>query len=126
MTLKQNPLFATGGTVLHNLGCSEVVLSCLHPCIKEAVEAKDSATRELLDCTHRLNSAATVLLHATHMRLPAAIGNVHTCTELAVSASEDAMQKWHAANAAVVQRLASHSLADLRVFSEFTQFMGGN
>lgn len=102
------------------------MLGCLHPCIKEAVEARDSATRELLDSTHRLNSAATVLLRATHVQLPAAIGNVHTCTELAVAASRHAMQKWHTANATVLQRLASHSTADLRLFSEFTRFMDGN
>ena len=127
VSLQQNPLFAPHSHgLVHALGGTELVLSFLHPCVKEALEAKDAATRELLDTTCRLNAAATVLMHATNMHLPAAIGNAHTCTELAVLASQDALKHWCAANATVMQRLLHHpplSGAEFQLFKDFVEFM---
>lgn len=127
VSLQQNPLFAPEGhDLLRDLGCAELVTSCLHPCVREALDAKDAATRELFDTTCRLNAAATVLLHATNMHLPAAIGNAHVCTELAIASSQDALKHWCAANATVMHRILQHpplAGADLRLFREFTEFM---
>lgn len=80
---------------------------------------------QLFDTTCRLNAAATVLMRATDMRLPAAVGDAHTCTELAVLASQDALKHWCAANATVMHRLSRHpplSGADFQLFKEFVQF----
>ena len=126
VSLQQNPLFAPDGhDLLQDLGCAELVLSFLHPCVREALDAKDAATRKLFDTTCRLNAAATVLMRATDMRLPAAVGDAHTCTELAVLASQDALKHWCAANATVMHRLSRHpplSGADFQLFKELVQF----
>ena len=125
ITLQQNPLF-TSSDLLHGMGCAELVMSCLHPCVREAVEAKDAAVRELYDTTCRLNTAAKVLMLATNMQLPAAVGNAHVCTELAVSASQDALKQVFEASTTVMHRMLQHpplAGADLRLFKEFVQFM---
>ena len=125
--LQQNPLFAPDGhDLLHDLGCAELALSCLHPCVREALEAKDAATRKLFDSTCRLNASAKLLMHATDMYLPAAIGDAHTCTELAVLASQDALRDWFTANATVLHRLLQHpplSGADFQLFKEFVELV---
>ena len=90
VSLQQNPLFAPDGhDLLRDLGCAGLVMSCLHPCVRDALDAKDAATRELFDTTCRLSAAATVLMHATNTHLLAAIGNAHVCTELAIASSQD-------------------------------------
>lgn len=133
LQLQQNPLFASepvpdSSTLLRGLGCAELVLSALHPCIREALEIKDAAVRNLLECSARLNVASTVLMYATNMHLPAAIGNAHTCTELAVIANKDAIQRWYTANMNMVQRLEQHpppTARDMRLFEEYADFVNG-
>ena len=107
LRLQQNPLFTLpdpdSSTLLQDLGCAELVLSALHPCIREALEAKDRAVKNLLDCTSRLNVAATLLMCANNAHVSGhAVDNANACTELAVIASKDAVQKWYTANARVV------------------------
>ena len=104
-----------------------MVLSALHPCVREALQAKDKAVYHLLQCTSRLNVAATVLVYATstHPEHTAAV-NARTCTELAVIASKDAVQKWYAAEAVLTQRLARHpspTPENMCLFDEYTEFM---
>ena len=125
--LQENPLFAPNGhDLLHDLGCAELVLNCLHPCVREALEKKDAATRELFNSTCRLKTAATLLLHATGMHPPAVISDAKICTDMAVSASRDTLENWCAANATVMHRMLQHpplSGTDLRLFQEFLKFM---
>ena len=127
VSLQQNPLFTPDGhDLLRNMGSTELLLSFLRPCVREALEAKDAATQQLLDTTRRLNAAATVLMHATNMQFPAAIGDAHTCAELAVLASQDALRLWCAANATVMHRVLQHpplTGADFQLFKEFVESM---
>lgn len=120
--LQQNPLFTAS-----DLGCAEMVLSALHPCIREALQAKDRAVHHLLQCTSRLNVAANVLVYATSIQPEhTAAGNARTCTELAVMASKDAVQKYHAAEAVLLQRLVCHPLPtpdNTHLFDEYVQYV---
>jgi hypothetical protein len=132
LRLQQNPLFTLpdvpdSSTLLQDLGCAELVLSALHPCIREALEAKDRAVKDLLDCTARLNVAATLLICAKDAHVSGhAVDNANACTELAVIASKDAVQKWYTANARVVQRIMQHPVSpqtDLHLLKEYTEFV---
>ena len=99
-----------------------MALGALHPGIREALHAKDKAVYHLLQCTSRLDVAATLLVYATstHPEHVAAV-NARTCTELAVIANKDAVQKWYAAEAVLKQRLTRHpppTPENMRLFDE--------
>ena len=120
--LQQNPLFTAS-----DLGCAHMVLSALHPCVREALQAKDKAVHHLLQCTSRLNVAANVVVYATSIQPEhTAASNARTCTELAVIASKDAVQKYHAAEAVLLQRLVCHpppTPENMHLFDEYTNFV---
>ena len=103
-----------------------MAFGALHPGIREALQAKDEAVYHLLQCTNRLNVAATVLVYATSTLPEHTAVNARTCTELAVIASKDALHKWYAAEAVLKQRLAHHpppTPENMRLFDEHTEYV---
>ena len=90
------------------LGRAELVLGRLHPCLHEAVRAKDEAVMALLEKACQLNAAASLLLFATEKHVPEQIGDACTYTELAVSRCKDAIKDVLTSNREIQQRVARH------------------
>ena len=90
------------------LGRAELVLGRLHPCLHEAVRAKDEAVEALLEKACQLNAAASLLLYALDKHIPEHVGDAHTYTELAVCACKEAIEDVLKTNREIRLRVSRH------------------
>lgn len=131
LKVQENPLFSGPGVadVPEGMEMLEIVLGSLHPCIREAAGSKDKATRQMMSAHAMLSTAARLLMMATAGHLPdhSAAHNAFAVTDTALRECNNAVQRWHAADAEVVRRLLQHpppTQEELRLLKEYTEFTG--